>query len=489
MYNNRVNFLGILFKVSLIGLLGTLLLVVGTTYVLSQMSGVEISPSHTRKVTSGQVVVYDHILINTATFTDTFVLEVGSTQGWSVELLGGIYPTGTVLLPLQVGAQMTAPFQIRLEVPVNTGGITEITIITATSQTSPTVWNTARDTTIVLNQIYLPLVIKRWPPIPYTPSLSSVNNADQDNYYTVSWTSADLAQSYILEEATSSNFSSSQVVYQGSSLSWTVPSPGKTPDKYYYRVKARNSWGDSSWSNISTVTIYPLFVGLQLQWDGNGYLRGSVYADIGIHKQRTLNGLTDADTIRSHNYQWYSPNPYDWDSRTWDSYYSVTSGYFKSSSIPGDPSWKWENPWVLPYDWQFYNGQTVSIESRAFIVSGPHSGYTAFGKLVQYWKLVNRDKFLYWDGGGSWTQYVHPGDITLHYEAGKTRLLLYSNILRRYYYNGQITSDTVQYVENLTSANSFPSISVSIIEKTDIMEDIITQTELPESQNLEPLFR
>lgn len=489
MFNNHVKFTRVIVKASLIGLLGALLLVVGTVYVLSQMSGVEISPSHTRKITSGQIVVYDHVLINNTTSTDTFALEVGSSQGWPVELSGGLYPTGTVLLPLQVGAQMTAPFQIRLTVPVNASGITEITIITATSQISPTIWNTTRDTTIVLSQIYLPLVVKRWPPIPYTPSLDSIGNVDQDNYYTVSWTNADLAQTYILEEATSSNFSDSQIVYQGSSLSWTVPSPGKTPDHYYYRVKARNSWGDSPWSNLRTVTIYPLFVGLQLRWDGNGYIRGSEYADTGTHLQRTLNGLTDADTIRSHNYHWYSPNPYDWDSETWDTYYSVTSGYFKSSSVPGDPTWKWENPWILPYDWQFFNEQTVSIDGQAFIVSGPYSGYTAFGKLVQYWKLVNRDKFLYWNSGGSWTQYVHPSDITLHYEAGETRLLLYSNILRRYYYNGQITSDTVQYVENLTSADSFPSVSISIIEKIDKTEDIMTRTELPERQNLEPVFK
>lgn len=489
MFNNRVNFSRIIVKVSLMGLLGALLLVIGTTYVLSQMSGVEISPSHTRKVTSGQVVVYDHVLINTTTFTDTFALEVSSSQGWPVELSGGLYPTGTVLLPLQVGAQMTAPFQIHLTIPVNASGITEITIITATSQISPTVWNTTRDTTIVLSQIYLPLVTKRWPPIPYTPSLDSISNVDQDNYYTVSWTNADLAQTYILEEATSSNFSDSRVVYQGGALSWVVPSPGKTPDDYYYRVKARNSWGDSLWSNANTVTIYPLFVGLQLRWDGEGYIRGSDYENVGWHMQRTLSELTDTDTIKSHNYSWYDPNPYEWDSETWDSYYSVTTGYLKSSSVPDDPTWKWRYSQLLPYDWLFSNGQTVLIDGQAFTVSGPHSGYTAFGKLVQYWKLVNRDKFLYWDGGGSWKQYVHPGDIALHYEAGKTRLLLHCNILRRYYYDGQITSNTVQYIDNLTSANSFPSVSVAIIEAIGEMEDAVRQTELPGRQNLAPLFR
>lgn len=579
MFNKHVHFSKIITRMILTGLLGLLLLTVGVIYVFSQTNEITISPSHTRKVTDGQVTIYEHTLTNNTTFTDTFSLEVSSAQGWPVELVGATYPTGTILLPLQVGAQMTMPFQIRLTIPLNTGGITEITVITATSQTTPTVWNTAIDTTIVLNRIYLPLVLRRWPPVPYratlaviqgaddgnysvswsesparladtyilqeakdvdfitelrevcntaqqtcnvsgklaglyyyrvrghndwgagewsnvqlvtvpppgTPTLNSIENSDQNNSYNVTWTTIEGATNYILQEDVDQNFSTPKNVYVGNQTSWSATM--QTPGTYHYRVLANAPTGQSNWSNMQRVIIYPLFVGLQLRWDGNGYIRGSEYADVGSHTQKTLNGLTDTDTIRSHNYSWYDPNPYGWDSETWDSYYSVTTGYFKSSSVPGDPAWKWGNPWILPYDWQFFNGQTVSIDGQAFIVSGPYSGYTAFGKLVQYWKLVNRDKFLFWNGGGSWTQYIHPGDITLHYEAGKTRLLLYSNILRRYYYNGQITSDTVQYVENLTSANSFPSVSVTIIETIDKMEDVQKQTKLPERENLKPSLR
>ena len=195
MFITQISFLRKATRIILIVLLGVLFLVISTTYVLSQVSGIDIGPSHTRKVTAGQVVVYEHILTNNTLFTDTFTLEVNSTQGWPVELMSGVYPTGTAVLPLQVGAQMTTSFQIYLTIPLRTSGITEITIITATSRISPTVWDTATDTTIVLSQVYLPLVIKRWPPIPYTPNLYSISNADQNSYYTVSWTNADLAQS------------------------------------------------------------------------------------------------------------------------------------------------------------------------------------------------------------------------------------------------------------------------------------------------------
>lgn len=309
---------------------------------------------------------------------------------------------------------------------------------------------------------YLSLVMKRWPPIPRAPVLRPIDNADQDNYYTVRWERVDLASTYILEEAMNASFSDAQVVFQGAILSWTVPGPGRTPATYYYRAKARNSWGDSPWSNVQMVAVCPLFVGLQLRWDGNGYLRGSWYYDIGNHCTRDLNGLTDADTIRSHNYSWYAPNPLDFDSETWDSYYSISTGYFRSSSIPGDPSWKWGHPWVLPYDWQFSNGQTFWLDGQAFAVSGPHSGYTTWGQAVQYWQLVNKNKFLYWDGGGDWKQYVHSGGITLRYDAGSTRLLLHSDVLRRYYYKGERTNDTVQYITNLTSANVFPSAGFDV---------------------------
>ena len=317
---------------------------------------------------------------------------------------------------------------------------------------------------------------------PDTPSLHAIDNADQDNYYTIMWGEVESASAYILEEAADTSFSDAQVVYQGTDQSWTVPSPGKNPHIYYYRLKARDSRGDSAWSSVQQVVIYPLFVGLQLRWDGEGYIRwASDYYDVGLHEERACNGLTDADTIRVHGYSWYDPNPGGWDSTTWDSYYSVSTGYFRSSSSPSNPTWKWGNPWMLPYDWNFHDGQTFSIDGQPFTVSGPHSGYTAFGRSVKYWQLMNEKKFLYWDGGGDWKQYVHSGDIILQYDAGDTRLLLHYDVLRRTYYKGDRTDDTVQYISNLTSANSFSSSALNT-ERTEHLGMPVTcpnQAEVP----------
>jgi uncharacterized repeat protein (TIGR01451 family) len=110
-------------------------------------------------------------------------------------------------------------------------------------------------TTVAIPVVYMPLILKRWPPIPYTPVLNRIDNADQDNYYTVTWREADLATTYVLEEATNTSFSDAQEVYQGAGLSWTVPSPGKMPGTYYYRVKARNTWGETAWSNVQFAVV------------------------------------------------------------------------------------------------------------------------------------------------------------------------------------------------------------------------------------------
>jgi len=329
--------------------------------------------------------------------------------------------------------------------------------VTHTAWAVTPIW-TASSTTELTPCAWLPMVFNRWPPIPYKPTLNAIANADADNNYTVYWTEqpSHLADTYRLQEATDPAFTTN---LRDVCTTWqqSCDVNGKLPGRYYYRVQGYNGWGYGEWSNIQNVVIYPLFVGLNLRWDGAGYIRVEEYYDVGTHVTRDLNGLTDADTIRSHNQYWYDPNPKNWESDTWDSFYSVSTGYFKSSSVPGDPSWKWGNPWILPYDWNFSNGQIFLIEGQAFLVTGPHSGYTAFGKPVQYWRLVNRDTFLYWDAGGAWRQYVHPGDITLWYDAGNTRLCLHTDTLRRYYYQGNLTSYTVQYIDNLTASNSFPT--------------------------------
>jgi hypothetical protein len=234
------------------GVVGALLLI-GWASAL-QGPGVEIGPDYTRQAYVGDTILYNHTLTNTGTITDTFTLEVLSTQDWPVELVGATEPTGT--LALQVAAQMTAPFQISLTVPADAIGLTDTTMITATSQLTPTVQDSATDKTIVVYRRYfLPLIAKRWPPIPYPAKLNPINNTDRDGFYTVSWEVADLADTYILEEDDNDGFSSPTTVYNGPGTSWSVPDPGKSAGIYYYRVRGSNQWGYGEYSNVEVVTV------------------------------------------------------------------------------------------------------------------------------------------------------------------------------------------------------------------------------------------
>ena len=300
--------------------------------------------------------------------------------------------------------------------------------------------------------------------MPEIPNLLIINNDDGNNVYVVNWTAAARASTYELQESKDALFTSPITIYSESPLSWTTPAPGKTPAQYYYRVRSWSPTGYSDWSNVQSVFIHPLYVGLNLRWDGVGYIRGSYIFNVGTHRVYNLDLLASPDIVRSNNLLWYDPDPEGWGSSSWYNYYSISTGEWQSSSSPGDPSWKWGYPWMSGYNTQFSPGQIAVIDGQPFTVTGPIAGYTAFGKPVQYWQLVNKNNFLYWDGGGDWKQYCHPGDVILQYDAGETKLLLHSSVMRRDYYKGGLTSDSVQYIENLTAANSFQGMSAGTQE-------------------------
>jgi hypothetical protein len=250
------------------GIIGALLLMIWVTSISAapQAPGVELGPDHSRYTTPGQNIRYTHTLTNTGTTTDTFIVEATSTQHWPVELIAGIHPTEALTLSLQVGTQMTASFQVSLTVPPQACGVTEVTVVTATSQLSPTVQDTAIDQTIVICKMYLPLVMKRWPPIPYQPTLGPISNPDGDGNYNLTWTEqpSRLADTYVLQEATDAAFTA------GLRNVCTTPSQSCTvndnpPGTYYYRVRGHNTWGYSAWSNIQTTIVGPMPYNLSAQ--------------------------------------------------------------------------------------------------------------------------------------------------------------------------------------------------------------------------------
>lgn len=101
--------------------------------------------------------------------------------------------------------------------------------------------------------VCLPLVLRRWPPPPETPTLQAISNPDDDASYTIRWSASDLATAYVLQEANHSDFSDGGDIYAGPSTSYDVS--GRGTARYHYRVKARNGGGDSDWSNVQSVDV------------------------------------------------------------------------------------------------------------------------------------------------------------------------------------------------------------------------------------------
>lgn len=103
------------------------------------------------------------------------------------------------------------------------------------------------------NNIYLPLVMWRWPPAPSAPVLKLIKNPEGDGSYRVNWNVVERATSYNLEEDDTPTFSSPTVVYSGAGVSMLIRD--RQVGTYYYRVKASNIVGDSPWSAEEAVEV------------------------------------------------------------------------------------------------------------------------------------------------------------------------------------------------------------------------------------------
>jgi uncharacterized repeat protein (TIGR01451 family) len=106
----------------------------------------------------------------------------------------------------------------------------------------------------IWHMVYLPLVLRCYPPIPEVPKLNFIDNWNIDGSYDVSWSNAGRADFYVLEEATDRAFAGVTEVYTTADTRYCVSVEGC--GRYYYRVKACNSWGCSGWSNVEGVDAW-----------------------------------------------------------------------------------------------------------------------------------------------------------------------------------------------------------------------------------------
>jgi hypothetical protein len=174
----------------------------------------------------------------------------------SVDLDAGNWSSGVVATVTAIDDDLEDPDQTCL---VQTGSATSIDP-KYLGRAVPDVNVTVRDDDTTY-RLHLPLLVRRWPPIPDVPTLDAIDNPDGDGTYTVRWTpGSEPGDTYLLQESTDSTFSAAGATYSTGSTSYDVA--GQGAGRYYYRVKARNSWGDSAWSAVQQVDVL-------WHWEGN----------------------------------------------------------------------------------------------------------------------------------------------------------------------------------------------------------------------------
>ncbi len=155
-------------------------------------------------------------------------------------------------------------------------------------------WDPLKLDTITVNirngirYVYLPLIMRRYPPVPYAPTLNIVSNDTYGNYQ-LGWTYSPTDDpykppSYTFQEATNSSFTSptiSQTV-ASTTLSWSFTN--KTAGTYYYRVRGNNTYGAGPWSNVQTIVVnirgfYDDFSNTASGWPRAVYWRGTQPVD------------------------------------------------------------------------------------------------------------------------------------------------------------------------------------------------------------------
>ena len=92
--------------------------------------------------------------------------------------------------------------------------------------------------------------------LPSAPTLSDPGSSLQSPAtYTVSWSVVSGATSYVLQEATSFDFTSRLQEYPVTNTSKSLSHTVTTTTTYYYRIAAVNDCGQGGWSNVEEITV------------------------------------------------------------------------------------------------------------------------------------------------------------------------------------------------------------------------------------------
>jgi hypothetical protein len=123
-------------------------------------------PDYTTNQALGAMVSYTHTLKNTGNVSDTYALTWTSSQGWGDVRIN--FPASntsfpvTLNMPVRVQAGDSVEIEVMVRVPTTetVRGLTDTTIVTATSLVDALLVDTVTDTTRTATSVYLPLVVR-----------------------------------------------------------------------------------------------------------------------------------------------------------------------------------------------------------------------------------------------------------------------------------------------------------------------------------------
>ncbi len=219
-----------------VGMIACGLTVSHTVYVSANPVGIDVSLASSRPVPPG-VRTYLTATVSSASWPITASWEFGD---------GNIAPSLTVITAADSSTSLLISHTYTM------AGLLNATL--SVTNTAGTLSTTLPIT--VLRQIFLPVMLHYYPPIPDPPVLDPIDNSSANNSYAIAWTAPALAISYTLQEDTHADFEAPVTIYQGASLTWSAVN--RPPGVYYYRVMAWNAPYASAWSNSSVVTVQPL---------------------------------------------------------------------------------------------------------------------------------------------------------------------------------------------------------------------------------------
>lgn len=146
------------------------------------------------------------------------------------------------------------------------------------------------------NTVDIEITVEAPPPSvdpPSAPALDDPGDSfDAGTSIGISWSAVEGATNYKLERDDNSSFSSPTLVYSGALNYYSETLSPAATKTYYYRVKASNSAGSSSWSNVEDVTINCLLPGAPTLSDpGSSIAAGDSF-------QLTWSAVSGADSYR-----------------------------------------------------------------------------------------------------------------------------------------------------------------------------------------------